>query len=195
MTFLEHTYERRQRLSTLWTADELVWGEIGPKLSTGKHAYDPHFDRLYPSYPNALPQASQIIKSHLKCILHRPYADFEELYDFIEQLLCSKICNAMFVKGIGWVALYDIALRIGCNLRPRIIPDAYVYLGAQKVRDAAIALVPGIISSNQFRVPTSQLASFFPNFTAMEIEDILCVYSNQIVAAGRFDLSWLNVYP
>ena len=83
MTFLEHCYERRQRFSTLWTADELVWGEIGPK-STTTHNYDPHFDRLYPSYPNALDEATQIIKRHLKCILYRPYNDFEELYDFIE---------------------------------------------------------------------------------------------------------------
>ncbi len=195
MTFLEHTYKRRQRFSTLWTTDELVWGEIGPKLTTRCHDYDPHFDQLYASYPNALPEATKIIQSHLKCILYRPYQDFEELYDFIEYLLCNPRIRSLNVKGIGWVALYDIALRMGCNLRPRVLPDAFVYLGAQKVRDAANVLVSGIVSSKKFRVPTSILAPFFPHFSSMEIEDILCVYSSRIVAAGMFDLNWLKSYP
>lgn len=195
MTFIEHTYERRQRFSTLWMADEIVWGEIGPKLTTGGHNYDSHFSQLFSFYPNALDEATQIIQEHLECILYRPYRDFEELYDFVEHLLCNPSVPTLSVAGIGWVALYDIALRIGCNLRPRVIPKDFVYLGANKVRDAANVLVPGIVSSNQFRVPTSILAPFFPHFTAMEIEDILCVYSGRIVSSGKFDLNWLNTYP
>jgi len=195
MTFLEHTYRRRQRFSTLWTADELVWGEIGPKLTTGGHNYDPHFTQLYASYPDALPEATRIIEKHLDCILHRPYRDFEELYDFIGQLLANPSISAFNVKGIGWVALYDIALRIGCNLRPRVIPKDYVYLGANKVRDAANALVPGIVSGNVFRVPIADLAPLFPFLTSMEIEDILCIYSDKIQSAGTFDLNWLNHCP
>lgn len=195
MTFLEHTYERRQRFSTLWTADELVWGEIGPKLTTGGHDYDHHYRQLYSSHTNALPDATRIIEKNLVCILNRPYRDFEDLYDFLEQLLSNPIVPSFNVSGIGPVALYDIALRIGCNLRPRVIPKDYVYLGAKKVRAAANALVPGIVSSTEFRVPTSSLASFFPCYSAMEIEDILCVYSDRIVKAGSFDLKWLKVYP
>jgi len=195
MTFLEHTYRRRQRLSTLWTADELVWGEIGPKLTTRGHNYGSHFTQLYASYPNALPEATRIIEKHLVCILNRPYRDFEELYDFIEQLLANPSIPTFKVEGIGWVALYDIALRIGCNLRPRVIPKDQVYLGAKKVREAANTLVPGIVSGDMFRVPITDLAAFFPHFTSMEIEDILCIYSDKIKAAGKFELKWLNNCP
>ena len=195
MTFLEHTYRRRQRFSTLWTADELVWGEIGPKLTTGGHNYDQHYNQLYPSFPDALPKATRIIEKHLVCILNRPYCDFEELYDFIEQLLANLTIAEFNVKGIGWVALYDISLGIGCNLRPRVIPKDYVYLGANKVRAAANTLVPGVVSGNVFRVPIADLALLFPHFTAMEIEDILCIYSERIIATGTFDLKWLNKVP
>ena len=195
MTFLEHTYRRRQRLSTLWTADELVWGEIGPKLTTRGHNYGSHFTQLYASYPNALPEATRIIEKHLVCILNRPYRDFEELYDFIEQLLANPSIPTFKVEGIGWVALYDIALRIGCNLRPRVIPKDQVYLGAKKVREAANTLVPGIVSGDMFRVPIIKLAAFFPHFTSMEIEDILCIYSDKIQAEKKFELNWLNNCP
>ena len=195
MTFLELTYRRRQRFSTLWTADELVWGEIGPKLTTSGHNYDQHYNQLYPSYPDALPEATRIIEKYLVCILNRPYCDFEELYDFIEQLLANLTIAEFNVKGIGWVALYDISLRIGCNLRPRVIPKDYVYLGANKVRAAANTLVPGVVSGNVFRVPIADLAFLFPHFTAMEIEDILCIYSERIIATGTFNLNWLNKVP
>lgn len=127
--------------------------------------------------------------------MNRPYRDFEELYDFIEQLLANPSIPTFKVEGIGWVALYDIALRIGCNLRPRVIPKDQVYLGAKKVREAANTLVPGIVSGDMFRVPIIKLAAFFPHFTSMEIEDILCIYSDKIKATGMFDPNWLNNCP
>ena len=46
-----------------------------------------------------------------------------------------------------------------------------------------------------FRVPIIKLAAFFPHFTSMKIEDILCIYSDKIKEAGKFELKWLNNCP
>lgn len=55
--------------------------------------------------------------------------------------------------------------------------------------------MPGIVSGNVFRVPITDLAAFFPHFTSMEIEDILCIYSDKIKAEKKFELKWLNNCP
>ena len=55
--------------------------------------------------------------------------------------------------------------------------------------------MPGIVSGDVFRVPITDLAAFFPHFTSMEIEDILCIYSDKIQAEKKFELNWLNNCP
>jgi hypothetical protein len=56
MTFEEDCIQRRQRYSSFWTAEEVVFGKLGPYLDapTHQHACDSHFSKLYNFYPTAL---------------------------------------------------------------------------------------------------------------------------------------------
>lgn len=43
MTFKEHTYLRRQALSSHWTVKDMVYGAIGTNPNTGKPMINSHF--------------------------------------------------------------------------------------------------------------------------------------------------------
>ena len=46
------------------------------------------------------------------------------------------------------------------------------------------------------RIDVAQLQPFFPCYSAMEIEDLLCIYHDQIKdAKGTFNPNWLDKLP
>lgn len=186
-TFAEHTMLRRCALSSFWTIQELVYGAFGPKITNPmKHEMDAHFKKMAASYPNALQDAVKALERLRLCEFTRLPYNFEELYDLVAN-------NIGKIRGVGPVAIYDIALRIGCNLRPKIIPEKFVYThGSQaKVEKSALILV-GKSKIVKNRVDVSEFKTIIPHYSAMEIEDILCVYHNKILQYRRFDISWLN---
>lgn len=194
MTFREHTYKRRQWITGHWYLDEMVYGEIGPNNSFTGHAINSHFSQCNAAYPDALPAALELIKANWDNIVYPHPRDFEELYERIHMLIANPNCpngSTNNILGIGCLVVYDITLHIGCNLYPKVLPDAYVYIHLGiNVHKAAEALLGHEIKEN--KVLRSLFDEWFKGFNAMEIEDILCVYSELIIAQGTFKKEWLN---
>lgn len=191
MNFATHTRIRRLRLMTYWTVEEIVYGAFGPALSNPSvHAKSKHFSQVD---GDALSQAVD----SLRPILHTFYCsrplDFEDLY--------QRVKNAIYpISGIGLLVVYDIALRIGCSLCPRIIPQKYVYLHGygSRVYTSANAILHTNIKKQYGTIDAidvAHLQPYFPCYSAMEIEDLLCIYHDQIVNNGRFDPDWLKELP
>lgn len=186
-SFLQHTYERRQELNSHWTIEDMVYGEIGAN-DNGTHAIHPHFKQSNAAYPDALPMAVKEIKLHWSNIVNPHPVDFEELYARVESVIGG-------IHGVSFVTLYDVSLNIGCNLCPKVLPEKKVYLNADKVRDAARALVPGLsISSKDNAVDASIFDNVLSHWSPIEIEDILCIYSEEI-QAGEFSSKSLREVP
>jgi hypothetical protein len=186
MTFEEDCIQRRQRYSSFWTAEEVVFGKLGPFLGTTdhRHACDSHFSVLDSFHPTALQEAAEKLEKDWNQVVSLPIADFEELYRRVEQSIGS-------VNGIGALAVYDISLRIGCSLRPVIIPQKYVYTHGNEVEKAAVALLPDE-DFKDHRIEAVKFKSILPCYSAMEIEHALCVYSEEITKNKALDLNWLK---
>lgn len=193
MTFREHTYKRRQEISSRWNIDEMIFGEIGPTNDGKSHALNNHLRQLNASYPQALQKAVKLIKDNWGNIVYPAPHDFEDLYSRLEKLLKNNHAISYCVQGIGVLALYDFALSIGCNLYPKVLPEKYVYVHNNKVKQSAEILLNTPIKGN--RISTSSFKGIFDYFHSMEIEDILCLYANQIQQNKSFDKTWLNLVP
>ena len=192
MNFATHTRIRRLRLMTYWTVEEIVYGAFGPISATSTdYAKSKHFSQVR---RDALSQAVD----NLRPILHTFYCnrplDFEDLY--------QRVKNAIYpISGIGLLVVYDIALRIGCSLCPKIIPQKYVYLHGygSKVYTSADAILHTNIKKQYGTIDAidvAHLQPYFPCYSAMEIEDLLCIYHKQITAAkGTFNPNWLRELP
>jgi hypothetical protein len=89
---------------------------------------------------------------------------FEELYDDVEAVLGP-------ILGIGELAVYDIALRIGARFD---LSPARVYLHAG-TRDGAKALG---LSWRSKTIGVGDLPVALRNLTAREAEDVLCIYKS-----------------
>lgn len=97
----------------------------------------------------------------------REFHDFEELYELVD----SRIRH---IEGIGDLAVYDIAMRIGFDMMPPVRPEKYVYLSCGAALGAKMlagALRPGR------RVETETLLPFVAPLTeSWQIENYLCLY-------------------
>ncbi|HQM80509.1 MAG TPA: hypothetical protein PLX02_02700 [Syntrophorhabdaceae bacterium] len=82
------------------------------------------------------------------------------------------------IPGIGELAVYDTALRIGAFLR---IEPSKVFLHAG-TRTGARAL--GLETSAEF-LEVSSVPSEFQVLKPSEIEDVLCIYKHRFYVAGR----------
>lgn len=101
----------------------------------------------------------------------RTYADFEELYDMVNELLRP-------IKGIGDTAIYEFSVRIGNNLlTPKVLPDKYVYLHGGSKEGARNLL-------EKSRLPFRAEKTIFPKslqkLTSVEIEDFLCTFRDKL---------------
>lgn len=196
MTFADHTLQRRQRLSSYWTIEDIVYGAFGcAELNPDSHAVHGHFSQLSASYPDALPQAVAVLEQNRSSLYGRSYTDFEELFDIVNSLIRG-------IRGIGLLAVYDIAVRLGCSMCPKIIPLRYVYThGAGSIVDQSARTLLGSSAGSSIvndRVDVNILRNLYPclkHYSALEIEDILCVYSDCIDSAKTFDPVWLFSSP
>jgi len=194
MTFQEHTYLRRQALSSHWNIEDMVYGAIGVNPNTGKHAINSHFRQNSAAFQDALPNAVKNIKSDWAKINYPHPIDFEDLYERVRSILRNKGIPANDIKGIGLVTLYDISLNIGCNLNPKVLPEKKVYLHYNCVHDSAEKLLGRKIKEHIIDV--GAFSTLFPNESAMEIEDILCIYRDEIAAnPSEFNYKNLSILP
>ena len=196
MTFADHTLQRRQRLSSYWTIEDIVYGAFGCAMSNpSRHAVHEHFSQLNGPYADALPQAVVVLEQNRSTLYGRTYTNFEDLFNTVNSLVKG-------IHGIGLLVVYDIAVRLGCSMYPKIIPLRYVYThgaGSKVDHSARILLGPSARSSivndkvdvNVLR----QHCPYFEHYSALEIEDILCVYKKYIASAQTFDPVWLSSCP
>lgn len=101
--------------------------------------------------------------------LNEDFADFEELYDFVNAVIGS-------VSGIGSLTVYDTAKRLGHLFEKPIYPKAYVYLSAGALDGAKVLLKGKKLS---FREPAMVFEPFFGTLPSVFVEDILCIFKNQ----------------
>lgn len=194
MTFQEHTYLRRQILSSHWTIEDMVYGSIGTNPNTGKHAINSHFRQNNAAYQSALPMAVKAIRKEWNNIIYPHPVDFEDLYDRVKRVLKNKGVPGLNIPGIGLVTLYDISLNIGCNIYPKVLPEKYVYIHYNCVHVSAELLLKRKIKTSTIDVKEFQ--NLFPSESAMEIEDILCIYREQIKKEySTFDYHNLKEVP
>ena len=185
MDFSHHTIERHLWLSSFCTVEDIVYGAFGPKKNLKSHSIDNHFQQLDGAYPNALQQAVNALQPHWRKLQTAFFTDFEDLFSTIQGIIGS-------IDGIGLLAIYDISLRIGYNHVPKVLPSKYVYTHAQGpvAKSASILLPTTSLASG--KVDASLFSSIIPFYSAMEIEDILCIYNKCIMEEGTFDMKWLQ---
>ena len=98
-------------------------------------------------------------------------SNFQNLIDLVKGTLGP-------MKGIGELALYDTALRIGARLE---IEPEYVYLH-RGTRKGAKAL--GLASRHKY-LKVSELPKEFARLKPREIEDCLCIYAIELSRLKR----------
>lgn len=98
--------------------------------------------------------------------IYEDFEDFEDLYDAVKSLIS--------IPGIGEVTIYDTARRIGHILDTPIYPQQFVYLPANKVRNAACFIVGKEVEGKE---PASLFFPYFGTLSPLFIEDILCIFS------------------
>ncbi len=104
-------------------------------------------------------------------LLSGTYADFEELYDKVDDLLRP-------IKGIGDTAIYEFSVRIGNNLlTPKVLPDKYVYIHGGSKEGAKKLLGKSRLS---FRMEKSKFPKDLQQLTSVEIEDFLCTFRHKL---------------
>jgi hypothetical protein len=94
----------------------------------------------------------------------RAARNFDELFDLVRQIIGP-------IHGIGQLAIYDTALRVGArfNLSPERI---YLHAGT---RQGARAMG---LSAARETVERHELPPALNKFSARELEDILCIYKS-----------------
>lgn len=119
------------------------------------------------------------------------FQDFEELYSAIGKI----------VAGFnGLVTKYDISLRLGLGVNPRVLPEDYVYLTSSTVRNNGSILL-GVDRLRGVVRKKSDFPKWIQSLSAMEIEDFLCHVELVLLSDGLkiyvppFLNKYSNFYP
>lgn len=128
---------------------------------------------------------SKCVKKTLKAledahILKGSYKDFEELYAAIRKSIIP-------IRGIGDLAVYDIAMRMGRMLQIEVLPSAYVYVARGALQGAKALLGADVVKKSLdsgVRLPISLFDRLFQGITSEYIEAILCIYKDSFVLGG-----------
>ena len=100
-------------------------------------------------------------------------ANFEELYENIERF--SK------KSGIGELAVYDTAMRLGAFLEKHkggSFKPQKVFLHNGAMKGAKVLFGRRLLVRPCSRMPLSAFAELFPQKEAWEVEEILCIYKD-----------------
>ena len=128
-------------------------------------------ERETTSAPVPLPRAAlEEGRSRLVANISRLRASqtFDDLFVLVDDFIAS-------IRGIGELAVYDTALRIGArfNLAPQRV---YLHAGT---RDGARAL--GLASGTE-AIETHQLPESLQALSPREVEDLLCIYKSRLAS-------------
>lgn len=138
--------------------ESVIYGE--------RHPHQWPFEKIRPQAPKKAIDSLKPLASSIEAA-----RNFDELYSIISTNLDS-------VKGIGPLAYYDFALRIGAWLCPKLEPtEVYLHCGTARGAKAVRVRV------DRERAPMSAFPEGLrspkglrPPLTAAEMEDILCIY-------------------
>ena len=101
--------------------------------------------------------------------------DFEDLFEWVYEILRN---NGVIKNRCLWV--YDIALRMGQCMTPKIEPQEYVYLykGAYEGAVALNKILPkgSQITIKNNRAPISSFPPVLQRLGTIDIENIMCIY-------------------
>ena len=115
----------------------------------------------------ALPEAEKLLLEQSDVL--RECRSFHELWLLIKQTL-------QHVRGLGELYIYDTALRIGAFLN--LEPDrVYMHRGT---RDGAKHF--GFLTRDREWLNLSEFPRSLRELSALEIEDILCIYKSETLA-------------
>lgn len=108
-------------------------------------------------------------------------SDFETLYDTVYDLIGKGN------TGISYSTVYDTSIRLGNSFTPVILPDKYVYVHRHFIHTANKLLGKGHIESNCriLRSVFDKTNSDFKLLKSLEIEDFLCVYSDELISSTQ----------
>ena len=132
------------------------------------------------NYPNMKREVMKALTSPFPILSSpSPYVNFEDLYIELNKRLCP---HGKFIKGISYLTLYDMALRIGYILLPKpILPEEklYLYRGAFDgycilQKHMAHLGLPSISKPGSYDMTIFK--GVFNPIPSMYIEDLLCVY-------------------
>ena len=126
---------------------------------------DSHQRRIYKVYKSRFLRDLKNCRTAIsKC------TDFQSLYDCVWKN-CKK-------KGVGELAIYDTAMRIGAFLEihkkaPGLFKPRQVFLHNGALDGAKAILKRGVLAH---RLPLQTFAKWFSGFAEWEVEEILCIY-------------------
>jgi hypothetical protein len=121
-----------------------------------------HQQRPFTRWPQAPKEAANLLTASASCIAAA--SDFNALYTTIGAKLAP-------VQGIGPLASYDFAQRIGQWLRPKLEPtEVFLHRGT---REGAKALG---LRVDRDCMPMSDLPEGLRSLTPAQVEDMLCIY-------------------
>lgn len=129
------------------------------------------------NYPNRKNGRNQAISALAQSKLWtKSFPTFEDLYAQVCQTLTDP-ATGKYIYGIGSLALYDVAKRIGASLAQPVYPSAYVYLNAGAMKGAKNLFPQQKLSD---RMSTALFQPYFPSLSSLEIEDLLCITKGMI---------------
>ncbi len=153
-----------------WFASPLTLSEVIERDCSSRleeNSLHSHQQRPFGIWPQAPIQAADRLRRVASKLAEaRTFNDLHEI-------ICTQLRRN--VPGIGELACYDIARRIGMSLRPKLEPtEVYLHRGTKEG-----AKVLGV-RPNRGRVPVSDLPEGLRGLTPAQAEDVLCIYRDAL---------------
>lgn len=105
------------------------------------------------------------------------YSDFEALYETVFNTIAKPINGKR--TWISHCTVYDTSIRIGYSIEKCILPDKYVYVHQDLIKEAVELLGKGNITTNGiYRLLRNDFIEKdidFEHLSSLEIEDFLCL--------------------
>jgi len=109
-------------------------------------------------------------------LLERKYANFEELYQAVNNLITD-------INQIGPLTIYDTSLYLGQMMSPIVEPEDRVYYSCGTQKGLQFLLNKKI--SKPGSIETESLRAYFGDMDSKHIENLLCVMKHQLEALNK----------